>query len=225
MAKAPLQMEMEGHSFEYGESMEIVQVFTFAEMCGIEAKNSYVIDEGRMFIREESACLERICCSTNRSLTFIAHAGPDKMAPEVLHMHKPFGIPCLCLCRPEFEVTLPSGTPVGKVEDPFACCTMNQHIYNDQGELVFNVDGSICQCGLCCKLCADVEFSVTDPHSGEEIGHITKPKVTCMEMCKKINRFQVQFPEGCSEHDKALLVASAMLLDLAYFEENQNDDN
>ena len=62
-------------------------------LCDVETKNRYRVHgpgmpSGEMYIMENSPCLERICCSVNRSLKLNFHAGSNKTAPIAMIMHK-----------------------------------------------------------------------------------------------------------------------------------------
>ena len=85
---APVPQKM---TDRFDEALIIRQEWAAMELCGCEAKNRYRVHksaadksarsasgENSMYINEESACLERICCGPNRSLTLVVHQGGDK---------------------------------------------------------------------------------------------------------------------------------------------------
>lgn len=208
----------------YHESLTLKQLWAAIEFCSIEAKNRYMSEDGGVYIDERSDCCQRICASVNRELTLFVHTGPNKMAPVALRLYKPYHLQgCCCCCRPQMRIDLPDGTAVGSIKDPFKCCVMDQQIFDDQEKLRFQVTGHVCQCGTCCPCCADIEFDIQDGF-GNNVGLITKRALTCSELCTKTNRFTVDFPRQCTMDDKHLLVGSAMLLDLQYFEQNKSDN-
>ena len=217
--------------FGDADAFIITQEFAAIELCGIEAKNRYRAyqagaDESitstsglpnTMYINEESKTFERICCGPNRSLTLIVHKGDSKEGPEMLRFHKPFHLQgCIC-CRPSMTISDSAGKQLGRVEDPFVCCAMNQKVFDDQDKLKYNVEGSICQIGLCCPCCGDVKFDVTDAQGGSP-GVIKKLFGGCSELCLGTNKFKVTFPKNATEPDKSLLLGATMLVDLQYFE-------
>lgn len=206
----------------YGEQLELKQQWKAKELCGCEAKNRYLSKDEKFFIDEQSDCCQRCFASTNRELTLFGHSGNNSEGPVSLRMYKPYHIQGCCFCRPSMQVDMADGTKIGTIEDPWKCCTMDQQVLDKDGGTKFTVAGSICQCGMCCPCCADVKFEVADK-SGSVVGGITKPALSCGEMCVSTNRFVVDFPKQCSMEDKHLLVGSAMLLDLQYFEKNKND--
>ncbi|CAE8650941.1 unnamed protein product [Polarella glacialis] len=235
---APQQQQMMGgfgpgmDIFQGASKVLVKQEFAIMEMFGCEAKNRYRISvpvgdgrqEGQVFlyINEESECFERICCSVNRSLTLHVHHGHDKNGPVVQSMHKPFSIQgCIC-CRPSFEVYGAGGPgdKIGTVQDPWRCCLMDQQIYGKQGEVLFTTTGSICQLGMCCRCCADIDFDIIKDK--EKVGKISKLSINPCECVMETNRFIIEFGNLQGVENRKMLLASAMLLDLQYFEENKN---
>lgn len=235
---APLQQNMVDEQaaqdvFKGYNRIMIKQEWAAIELCDIEAKQRYRVSvpdgnkEGApfLYVTEESGCCERICCSTNRSLTLKLHNGPSKEHPVVQYMNKPFSIQNCCCCRPSFEVFGPDrGTKIGNIEDPCRCCHMDQQIYDAAGSLIYTTNGSICQCGICCPLCADVTFEIRRK-GGESVGTIKKLSLNCEDCCLKTNRFIIEYNGINQPNHKRMLFAAAMLLDLEYFEENKNNNN
>lgn len=234
MVGAPVQIDMGGQDiFRNSQKIMVKQEFAMLEMCSCEAKNRYSVTQPNgesagpdifLYLDEDSQCLERICCSVNRSLTLNVHAGKDKDGNIVQSMYKPFHLQGCCFCRPRFEVFAgPKGqNQIGSIEDPCRCCMMDQQIKNTAGDTIFTTYGSICQLGMCCPCCASVDFDVLQ--KGNSVGTISKRPMTCGECCKKTNRFTVDFPKNASTTDRRLIFAASMLLDLEYFEQNKNKD-
>jgi len=235
MMEAPNQVAMGGDIFQNSDKVMIKQEFALMECCGCEAKNRYRVsvpngeDEGPnifLYVDEDSACLERLCCSVNRSLTLNVHQGSTKDGPTMMSMYKPFHCQGCCCMRPEFQVfTGPksSNNTIGKIEDPCRCCAMDQQIKDTSGNLLYSTYGSICQLGMCCPCCAPVDFQIKKGE--QDVGLISKRPMTCGECMKKTNRFTIDFPKGANPTEKQLVFAAAMLCDLEYFEQNKNDNN
>jgi len=229
--------------FNGAKRLFIQQEFAAIEMCSIEAKQRYRVSEATgdnkegtpfLYITEESGCLERVCCSVNRTLTLQVHNGPTKEHPIALNFHKPFHLQGCCCCRPEFQVYGPDGVrenaptgspPMGTIKDPCRVCWMDQKVYGPGGEadLKFNTEGSPWQCGLwCCPCCQGVEFKAKKGDA--EVANVEKLPMDLMELCCNTNRFIVDFGSLTDNTEKKLLLASAMLLDLEYFEQNKNNN-
>lgn len=218
----------EGTSGDTGRIM-VKQEFAAGDLCGCEAKNRYRVSvpngesEGRTFlyVDEESQCVERLCCSVNRALTLTVHEGNSSWGAIAQKMKKPFHLQGCCFCRPSFEVQA-GLTKIGTIEDPFACCEMNQQIRDDRGALLYTTSGSVCQLGLCCPCVGSVDFQIKQ--AGAAVGSISKRPLTCEECIGKTNRFTVDFPAKASPNEKRLIFAAAMLADLEYFEQNKNNN-
>ena len=66
------------------------------------------------------------------------------------------------------------GNFVGKVDDPFHCCTMDQTITDGEGTQIYGAAGSVCQPGMCCPCCGSVDFDITDASGQPTTGKIEK---------------------------------------------------
>lgn len=231
--QAPVPQQMNRNADAFGEAQFITQQIEMMEAFGCEAKNRYSITASSadpsarsamgpqtMYIHEESECFERLCCGPNRSLTLVVSQG-HKGGPELLRFKKPFHLQgCICCCRPSLDISNSQGTHLGHVEDPCACCSLDQQVYDAQNMLKYKVYGSICQIGLCCPCCGDVRFSVKDMAGGPD-GHIQKI-FTCGELMGLNNKFKITYPPKTPQGDKALVLGATMLLDLQYFEVKKN---
>lgn len=222
-----------------------------AEMCGFEAKNIYrgydwegdrdnLPDKGNenetlLTVREQSSCMERQCCGPQRSLTFHFYegrggGGKDQVYQDTfLSMDKSFHIQdCIC-CRPEFEVRTgdssesSKGEYIGKIEDPWACCVLNQKIMNKEDQGLYTVTGGICQVGICCPCCGDVVFDIMDS-SDSKVGEVRKVFGGCGELMVGLTNFGITFPDDADYDAKLLLLSVAMGIDMMYFERNKNSN-
>lgn len=212
------------------QGVYIRQKFDLVEACGIEAKNKYDVrinDESgmqTMFIREESAACERICCGPNRHLVLYVHQGHDKLGTVIGQIHRSFGLPNCCCIRPKLVVTDGQGVEIGRIDDPFKCCDMDQIVYDKDGNKVYGVAGSICQIGMCCPCCGEVKFDVTNP-ADQEVGSINKIFGGCAEVMTGCNQFQCVFPTDANPQQKMVLLGATMGLDMSYFEKSKNNNH
>mmetsp|Transcript_148310 Transcript_148310/g.369727 ORF Transcript_148310/g.369727 Transcript_148310/m.369727 type:complete len:286 (-) Transcript_148310:168-1025(-) len=206
----------------------VKQEWAAIECCAIEARQRYRISvpgagnvEGPVFlyITEESNCVERVCCSTNRSLKLKVHEGPSKDQPVVMEMIKPFSLQGCCFLRPSFSVTEQGGL-LGEVLDPCRICTMDQQVVDNSKNLFFTTEGTLCQMGIFCPLCSGVNFAVNK--NGQKVASIEKMALDCAECFTKTNRFMIDFDTLNEPIEKKMLLASAMLLDLQYFEQKKS---
>ena len=144
--------------------------------------------------------------------------GPDKNSPVIMVLDKHFhanGNVFLCCCRPKMDIYDPAGNPLGKVDDPWSLCWVDQSVYNNEGVKLFTAGGCPWQLGIFCPCLAPVLFPVTNELNGQRDGMIAK---------RFGNRFQVQFPSGSGVNDKSLLLAMTFLLDFQYFEVQKNNN-
>jgi len=211
-----------GDIFHGAARVYVKQEMAVVELCGIEAKQRYRISvpngnkEGAVFlyITEESDCVERICCGTNRSLKLRVHGGATKDGPVIMEMNKPFQ--GWCCMRPSFSVSS-SGQQIGEVDDPCRCCLVEQEVYGPNKNFIFKTAGTLCQTGIWCSMCAGVYFDVTK--HGQKVAQIERLPMETEECCLMTNRFMIDFNSIQDPQERKMLLASAMLLDLAYFEE------
>merc|ERR1712203_225128 len=98
---------------------------------------------------------------------------------------------------------------------------MDQQVINASGQAAFTTSGTLFQPGICCPLCFDVNFAVFKDKT-TEVAKIRKLQLNCEDACLKTNRFIIDFDKVSDPSEKKLLLASAMLLDLEYFEEHKS---
>jgi hypothetical protein len=152
--------------------LHIEQNWDFFEMLsGCEKKNKYSVyshsgqqdDDNTgalmMNIEEDSDCMERMCCKNQRACVLLVREGPAATkggmgeGDVVMQFHKSFGMPQCCCMRPEMQIFDGQANKIGAIEDPFACCQMDQKIYAPDGEQIYGATGSLCQAGIyfpCC---------------------------------------------------------------------------
>mmetsp|Transcript_99111 Transcript_99111/g.303019 ORF Transcript_99111/g.303019 Transcript_99111/m.303019 type:complete len:236 (-) Transcript_99111:99-806(-) len=208
------------------KTLFIKQEMSVIELFGVEAKQKYRVSDGAngaeqnavfLYISEESNCAERICCGPNRSLTMKVHQGNSKEGPVIQTMEKNFSFGC-CI-RPHFDVYDAGRNKIGSIDDPCRCCLMDQQVLGANGSTMFTTVGGICQMGVFCPLCADVDFEIKK--NDQKVGGITKKSLTLQDACAKTNRFSVDFGSLTDAAEKRMALASAMLLDLEYFEQQK----
>jgi hypothetical protein len=227
---APAQQVMAGDLFRGAPKIFVKQEFDFSvATCGNEAKQRYRIsvpqgdEEGQAFlyVTEESECCMRSCCPVNRALKLKVHNGPTKDYPVVQTIDRPsscgpnFSWPCPCL-RPQFTAVVRDPLyVVGSIDDPCHCCYKGQKVMGQGGAEMFSVSGGICQWGLFFPCCAPVGFEARK--AGTAVGGVERKTLECREM--RTNRFIVDFGSISDPQERRMMLASAMLLDLEYFEQ------
>lgn len=230
---APGQMVMsDGGPDRFGNQITIEQLFRGAdasEICGCEAKNRYKISGAPqpLFISESSDCPERVCCGPQRSLTFNLHDGPNEEGLIIYKFEKSFHCQAACCdsLRPKLDI-IDARTSVfmGRAFDPFKCCTIDNQLFDGNNNLVYTTKGPLIQFGVCCP-CGNAEFPVVEANASgmapASSGSITKVFNGLSEICLQANKFRIDFPRNAPPNRKPLLLGSALLLDIQYFEKQK----
>ncbi|CAK0792311.1 unnamed protein product [Prorocentrum cordatum] len=225
---APAQQVMAGDLFRGASRVFVKQEDIPVPCCSNEAKQRYRISvpngdqEGQpfLYITEESDYCTRSCCPVNRGLKLKVHNGPSKDYPVVQTIDKPcscgpvFTAPCPC-CRPQFAAVVRDPLyVVGSIEDPCHCCIKGQRVRDARGAEMFSVSGCINQWGLFCPCCAPVRFDASK--GGTTVGGVERKQLPCNDM--RDNRFMIDFGSINDPQERRMMFASAMLLDLEFFE-------
>jgi hypothetical protein len=111
---------------------------------------------------------------------------------------------------------------IGYIKEPFFCFDIVFSIHNKKGDQEFLIDGPCFQCSLWCNLCggSQTSFFVTTPDLRVLSKMIkTKPKTEHKYRSDDENETLV-FPLDCTDEELALLVATAVLIDFKYFDDN-----
>ncbi|EGR28278.1 scramblase family protein, putative [Ichthyophthirius multifiliis] len=150
-------------------------------------------------------------------------------------LERPFKCTCCCLNRPILDVNIvENGSSqngvIGRIFSPCLVCSLGVDIQDAQGNLKYQIEGNICQAGICCKAlpcdsCQTVNLELKGP-DGNIISQITKTTADCLiSYISDTSNFQVQFPTDASAEDKALILSATLFLDFMYFEENNQNRN
>mmetsp|Transcript_16928 Transcript_16928/g.41967 ORF Transcript_16928/g.41967 Transcript_16928/m.41967 type:complete len:268 (-) Transcript_16928:458-1261(-) len=217
---------------------------------GVEMGNRYAVkplnkEMTQMYITETSTCFCKVCCGASRAAAFDVFYGGDydgrngRKDPKILQLEKPWVCPCCDFCcigctafqRPKMTVkwtddAFGGSRSAGHVQDHCQCCGFREELHTAKGEHAYTVRGSCWQAGMCCP-CYDATLDVVDRKGEGErvVGNVTKRAGDCGQAAKEafldLQNFDVKAPEDATPDEKALLVATALMLDLQYFE-NQN---
>lgn len=119
---------------------------------------------------------------------------------------------------------------IGKVSEPYTCCDPRYHIYNGVDQLKYIIIANCCQCGLCCKNCAEAKFDIYSNFgeniSSEPVGSITKQfSGVVQEMLTDADNFEIKFPNDATPEDKLMIIGTTLMIDYRFFEDNGNSNN
>eukprot|EP01044_Picomonas_judraskeda_P000575 COSAG03_NODE_26_length_19032_cov_87.110812_11_plen_277_part_00 len=215
-------------------AVQVEQVFDFMEaFTGCERKNRYDVrvhsgvdnDDSVgpviLNIEEQSDTCERLCCKKQRRCVLLVREGDTKSGMNndvLLQFHKSFGMPQCCCWRPKMQVFDGQATKISDIDDPFACCQMDQKIYSPDGTQMYGASGSLCQIGICFPCCGAVEFDLTDANNEPSEGRVAKVFGGCAELMAGVNKFRIRFPNGATPEQKKALLGMTMFIDYNYFE-------
>nr|XP_002131402.1 phospholipid scramblase 1-like [Ciona intestinalis] len=206
------------------------QVELFEALTNIETKNRFVLKNALgqqcYYAYEESELCMRICCGPGRG--FIMHV-VDNAGREVLRMTREFKC-CAgcCWCANTdhcaFNITVESGgTHLGTIKQAQSCWIPNYHILDETNKEIFKIEGPCCICqGACCT--CDFPFHIKTADGAESvIGSVTKQwSGLGKEMFTDATNFSVTFPKDLDVKMKAVLLGATFLIDIMFFEKNNN---
>lgn len=179
---------------------------------------------------EESTCLMRQCCGPGRG--FKMHV-TDNNQREVIAAERRFKCCagcCWCAnsdtCAYEMPVEAPIGTECGYIRQEFSKWSPHIKIYDHNREPVFDIWGPCCPCqGICCT--ADIDFKVYSVKDGQEtpIKIFKRWAGVARELFADADTFGVTFPMDLDVRMKATLFGAVFMIDILYFEtQNQNNN-
>lgn len=138
-------------------------------------------------------------------------------------MEKSCTFPCLCFCRPEYEVRNNNNNVLGKIVLPFSFGDTRYKIYDDKDKLKFLVDTEYCQPGIlypknCCGYMPEVYFDIySENNENEKIGFIERRPGEFKEFMHVLDCYQIVFPKNSSFEDKFLLICSVFSIEKEIF--------
>ena len=115
-----------------------------------------------------------------------------------------YQLTCLCCNRPELRIYLAENNLknyIGKIINPFNCCTLAQQIFNQNDEQILSIEGTACQLGVTCKAmpcenCQKAVFKIKDKNKNT-IGHINKKSPGCFKSAfSDADNFSLLFPKN-----------------------------
>lgn len=192
--------------------------------------------------REQSHWLCRFCCANKRSFTigFFPGGTPEKpqypisQAP-MMSIHRPFKCSILCCCcmlwPQELSVMSAERKHLGKVVYDFRCfevcfkCNLWAKGFGPDGQHKYSFKAPLCLDGNCFapSCCNDTyKVSIRDANNERNILSYIKnvwPGWNFRGLCSaNADNYVVDFPEGTSGEDKALVMAGLFYHDFILFE-------
>ena len=217
----------------------IKQVFEMAELCGCEMPNRYQVfpigTDGRsempgstafLYLKEQQkglcSFIYKQCLGPCRSLKINVHQGYAPLSTNVSHeIEKTCGVStCMC-CHSETTLSGGGQEPVAIEDKDSACCLMPLCCGGTKiAAHGMQIQGGCIGAGMC--PCYNYPMTVTGSNGGE--GSLTKVAAGCMEMLTGMNKYAVIFPPEATAEQRMTLIATAIHVDLNYFEKKKNNN-
>jgi len=191
------------------EALEVISDF--------ETANSYTVFDtsGNVVfkIEEDTTGCNRFWCGVCRSFNVMIM---DTQGQPFIQLVSPNT--CNCCCLRSIEVQSPPGTVIGFAQQQFNWFYPKIKIKQENKETFLTANGPFCAFGKCCT--GDAEFIFTD-NNGEEVGKISKNLDGAIkEMFTDSDTFSITFPKDLDSTKKAILLGTGILIDFAFFEDN-----
>jgi Scramblase len=163
---------------------------------------------------------------------------------ELLSVDRPCSCsvgPCKCCCYQNANFSSNSN-PLGSIHEACYFCVPMFHIRDPSGKTIYKIHPpTCCPGGFCVNCCTEgnpfcgrgccvMPFWVFDPDTpntnGSDAPHLGKivkrPKSIATEIFTDANAFEVQFPDGASVENKAMLVGASIFLNANFFEARES---
>jgi len=223
------------------QRMELLEILT-----GCETKNRYdvALKINNTFYMAfhckevSNCCCRNFCPSELREFQMDIKYFPNGVdRGSWALIDRPFKCSCYCLCRPEMTIKLRSGEYIGKVAEPWGCCQVCIDIANSQNQVKYQIDRTYCESAFLCRnnwcgAMSGVDFPILYNDGGItgngklQDGNIERKGRSLLEtfVDSDADCFDVNFPKTASPQEKLLIIATVLMLDFRYFEDNGDDD-
>jgi len=186
-----------------------------------------------MTAKEElDVCCRKCGCLCRRDFDLDLNDGSGNKVYQFYHpMICCSWLSCCGCCRHRLQVKR-AGNTVGWVErDCRICCTCYPRfsVTDSKGQNIYSIskDVDCCTqcCGNCCNCCCCASNSPTplgytiEGKNGRPSKGIVQKEQTALHAAGTDDVFGVKFPDGSSEEDRLLLVAAAIIIDYALYDE------
>jgi len=188
--------------------------------CEVEKKFNIHGASGEILYsaKEQSNCFCRICCQTIRPLNINIR---DPTGKDVITFIRPMNCAGMCCgifyphCTQALTVSI-NGESAGIVRERATWCYPVFHIFDSLGSAILKVRGPMFHFGTCGE---NVPFDVISIDNGNQVATITKLwGGCCRDAVLDADNFVIEFILNTSVEEKALVLATAFLIDLMYFE-------
>jgi hypothetical protein len=164
----------------------------------------------------------------------------DDNTQTIAWMDRPYACTCCCLARPEMTVYWGSidntSNVIGKIREPCKCIDIQMDMMDFAGNGRYSVLADGCQCGICCGgtpcgRCSEVMFPIfkynqESKEYANRQGSIQRKFNGCMKsIATDADNFEITFPQDASPEDKLMMIATALMIDFRYYNEDPDDNS
>lgn len=208
--------EVEDEDFK-GAMIEAVGAETNKVFEVVDTRVNYPI----LVAQENATFFERNClCAECRPYKYelFARKSQAELLP-MLSMYRPYS--CKCGSRSMKVMDSQSGQTFGRIQHINSCSQICFRVNNAEGQVVYEVVSRKCSAAkvfgkLPCGPTKAHEFTVIDRH-GKNLGVIRNEWTGCFNEFLGKDEYTFDFGRITNADDKALLVATAIFIDMRYF--------
>ena len=218
---------------QYAPVAKVKQQMEFLELVtSCETKNRYdvyaKINEQNVFLfrcKEQSGWCMRNCCAGDCREFNLKLTLPNQQKFAILE--RPYKCTCCCCNRPIMTCKFIDGKQFGRISEPFNVCTPFFETYDEDDHSKYYLEIPYCQSGFCCRKsccgkCNEVYGNIYNNRSlSNPVGVIKKKEKCVQETISDANTFVITFPVDATVNDKLNLIATVLMIDYRYFEDNE----
>lgn len=167
-------------------------------------------------MEDSSGILRQVCTGSDKPFEmWMTTKDTDLRDTPFMHVNRDFACTCFCLNRPVVEMQDYNRLSMGRIVSEFSCCNMRFTVHDDIDNPLFLVEGSGFQIGMCCP-CFEVDLEIFDASTRKKVGSLTK-SVSGKSLVSDKADYLLEVDGALQSRHKAVLVATALFLDMCYF--------
>lgn len=161
-------------------------------------------------------CFESCWRSFSMDIKKVTEDNGISIMESLAHIERPCLPGIFCCLRPELYI-MQENVLIGKIIQPFKCCSPEFEIYDGKGVMKYFIKISCCQCAFFCGKCLEVNGEIYDASTNSVVGYIKK-ECSCQSIFNKADDYWVVFPKNASVNEKLTLISAVILIDYRLFD-------
>ena len=198
------------------QTVEVLEALT-----DYEAANRYEVFSifgHRLYLTmEQSGACARQCCGPSRGFDMILL---DSLNQEVIQIKRSFvccNCCCGCCCGQKLQVFSPPGNLIGTVQEVCGYPGLRLALLDGEGKPQLMIQGPVCVCGV------GDQFDLLGADGATQVGRVGKQWTGLVpEIFTDADNFGISFPMDLDAKMKAVVLASAFLIDFMYYEKKSS---